>query len=234
MKSFVAKVNLDRHKASQAQELPPLQISFRSSAFMLPIQLGKLNGDQAQDALMMMLTKRGRVETANYRMVELPTEKVIPTFVEDNFGQFYKTMFSRAKPYNGVVLEYAWDMQWCDPHAADPLSRDELEELGVFWLKNSDTSGQDVYVTRIHAQYTQKQMSEDLMFKVTTNKDNFQGRYIMTKPYVGPLQCEAGKEYVETMRRRLREEAHTLGELTGWAPRDIEKRIRRTVPASYW
>jgi len=29
--------------------------------------------------------------------------------------------------------EYAWDMNWCDPCAADPLSFEELRSLGVFW-----------------------------------------------------------------------------------------------------
>ena len=33
-----------------------------------------------------------------------------------------------------VFLEYAWDMSWCDPCAADPLSFEELRELGVFWI----------------------------------------------------------------------------------------------------
>jgi hypothetical protein len=28
-----------------------------------------------------------------------------------------------------VFLEYAWDMNWCDPCAADPLSQDELRKL---------------------------------------------------------------------------------------------------------
>ena len=182
----------------------------------------------------MTLTKRGRVEPVNYRLVDLPTNKHIPTFVEDKFGAFYKTMFTRSVPFNGLVLEYGWDMAWCDPCAADPLSREELEELGVFWLKDGDAPGQDVYVTRLHAQYTKTQMREDLIFKVTGNKDNFQGRYVMNQPFVGNVQCEAGQEYVEHMRRRLRDEAQTLGQLTGWAPRDIERQIKQTVPASYW
>ena len=32
-----------------------------------------------------------------------------------------------------VFTEYAWDMNWCDPGAADPLSFEELRSLGVFW-----------------------------------------------------------------------------------------------------
>jgi len=33
--------------------------------------------------------------------------------------------------------EYAWDMNWCDPCAADPLTLDELPSLGVFWLSET-------------------------------------------------------------------------------------------------
>lgn len=36
-----------------------------------------------------------------------------------------------------VFTEYAWDMNWCDPCAADPLSLEELRSLGVFWLNET-------------------------------------------------------------------------------------------------
>lgn len=50
-----------------------------------------------------------------------------------------------------MFLEYAWDMAWCDPCAADPLSYDELRELGVFWLDGRQARGpqaQQVFMTR--------------------------------------------------------------------------------------
>lgn len=132
MKFFVAKVNLDRHRASDTKELPPLQISFKSRNFMLPIQLGKLNADEVQDALFFMLSRKGRITVANYRERKLPTNIAVPVFAEQLFGPFYKRTFQKAVgSYGGIVMEYAWDMQWCDPCAADPLSRDELQELGA-------------------------------------------------------------------------------------------------------
>ena len=36
-----------------------------------------------------------------------------------------------ADDLDAVFLEYAWDMAWCDPCAADPLSTRELRELGL-------------------------------------------------------------------------------------------------------
>lgn len=234
MKFFVAKVNLQRHSAKASKDLPPLQISFRSRKFMLPIQLGKLNADKAQDALIMMLTRKGRVEVANYRARELPTDTNIPSFVEDMFPYFYRSVSNKALKNGGIAMEYAWDMQWCDPCAADPLSRDELEELGVTWLKNGGTPGQDVYVTRFHAQYTKNQMRKDFEFKVTSNRDNFQGRYVMNQPFTGDVNCPAGKKYVQRKRLQLRQEAVRLAEITGWSPRKIEARIKASVPRGYW
>ncbi|EEE39023.1 hypothetical protein RKLH11_2869 [Rhodobacteraceae bacterium KLH11] len=235
MKFFVAKVNLERHRSSETQELPPLQIAFKSRNFMLPIQLGKLNAEAQQDALFFMLSRKGRVEVENYRAKSLPTDTRIPVFVEQMFPHFYKSTFARTVgSYGGIVMEYAWDMQWCDPCAADPLSSEELQELGVSWLKPGDSAAQDVYVTRLHAQYSKNQMRQDLMFRETDNRENFQGRYVMNKPFEGNVRCEAGQEYVAKVRQRLRREVVDLSELTGWDIRTIERNIQKTVPKGYW
>jgi hypothetical protein len=58
----------------------------------------------------------------------------VPLYVKASFGDFYRAMFDRQVAAEGgraVFLEYAWDMGWCDPCAADPLSPDELKSLGV-------------------------------------------------------------------------------------------------------
>ena len=55
----------------------------------------------------------------------------------DAFATFYKAMFARQvakENMSAIFTEYAWDMGWCDPCAADPLSNDELRQLGVFWM----------------------------------------------------------------------------------------------------
>ncbi len=234
MKFFVARVNLKRHANSKTQELQPLQISFRSGKFMLPIQLGKINGKGKQDLLLMTLTRTGAVVTANYRTRKIPSDVEIPVFVKDMFPAFYKATFSRAAERSGVLMEYAWDMAWCDPCAADPLAVKELKELGVTWLKQGANAGQDVFITRLHLRYDSNSFRKDLLLKHTKDRSNFQGRYVIRHPYVGRMNCAARTDYVRDVRRRLREEAVTLGKLTGWSPRKIEKRIRQSVPKSYW
>src|SRR5262249_15720662 len=81
-----------------------------------------------------------RVEPTNYRTVRLPTGMDVPLYVKDRFQDFYRALFDRAvtkADMRAVFLEYAWDMNWCDPCAADPLSFEELRNLGVFWASES-------------------------------------------------------------------------------------------------
>lgn len=234
MKFFVARVNLKRRASSASTELQPLQISFRSRDFMLPIQLGKINSTGEQDLLLLTLTRKGRVVTTNYSSREIPSNMNIPVFVKDMFPAFYKAAFAKAVARSGVLIEYAWDMAWCDPCAADPLSSKELKELGVDWLKSGNNPGQDVFVTRLHLRYSAHNFHQDLMLKVTKNRENFQGRYVLQYPATGKMQCQEAKPYIVDVRRRLREEAVTLGKLTGWSPRKIDARIRQSVPKKYW
>ncbi|MCG6901637.1 MAG: DUF2330 domain-containing protein [Rhodobacter sp.] len=232
MKFFVARVNLKRHDRAAARELPPLQISFRSPKFMLPLQLGKINGDTEQQVLLLTLTRKGRVEAANYRNARIPSNIEIPVFVEDVFGQFYRRIFAGAARPDTVVTEYAWDMAWCDPCAADPLSSRELRDLGATWARGSNATVQDVFVTRMHFRYNKSQFQRDLLLRVTEDRSNFQGRYVLRHPYGQRLTCKA-TEYVNDTRRRLRAEGVALRKLTGWSQREIDKRIRQSVPALY-
>ena len=142
MRFFVAKVNLGEQAKLGFNYLRPLQIAYESPKFMLPIRLGTLNAEGTQELFVFTLTNKGRVETTNYRTVRLPSDVEIPTYVKGDFGRFYKSMFTtqvQKQNMSTVFLEYAWDMGWCDPCAADPLSNDQLRKLGVFWLDGDAT-----------------------------------------------------------------------------------------------
>ena len=142
MRFFVAKVNIGEQAKLGFNYLRPLQIAYESPKFMLPIRLGTLNAEGTQELFVFTLTNKGRVETTNYRTVRLPSDVEIPTYVKADFGRFYKSMFTtqvQKQSMSTVFLEYAWDMAWCDPCAADPLSNDQLRGLGVFWLDGGAT-----------------------------------------------------------------------------------------------
>ena len=233
MKFFVAKVNLGRHDAAAKQDLEPLQISFRSEMFMLPLQLGKLNGNGPQDLIIMLLTRNGRVDLANYEAKRIPTDQSLPVFVKEFFPEFYLSMFDKIAPKSGAFLEYAWDMGWCDPCAGDPLTFDEFRKLGVVWVTRKTAEVPNVFVTRLHIRYDQSSFAQDLMFTETTDRKNFQGRYVLNHPFDGPITCEAGKAYVAETRKRIRDEAATLRALTGWKSSIITQNIAATTPAIY-
>ncbi len=139
MKFFVAKVSLEAVKA-EAQELNPLQMRFESAEFMLPIRLGMANArpGQDQDLIAYFLTDRGQVDLLSYPLTRIPADVEVPVRTDTVFQDFYRRTFAKAisdRPYSTAFLEYAWDMNWCDPCAADPLSNAELQDLGAFWIE---------------------------------------------------------------------------------------------------
>jgi hypothetical protein len=227
MKFFVARVNIDRFDESGFTNLRPLMMAFESDDFMLPIQLGMVNADGPQDLTIYLLSPEGRVELENYRVANIPSDVYLPEFVENEFAETYKAIFDTAHEREGgkaVMLEYAWDMAWCDPCAAEPLTNEELTRAGVFWNVN-DFNAPNVYLTRLHVRYTKETFPEDLMFRVTQNRENFQGRYILQRPFRGELTCEGAREYLLTVADRQEQEAQTLANLTSWDYNEILSRI---------
>ena len=233
MRFFVAKVNLEQQSKLGYQYLRPLQIAYESNKFMLPIRLGTLNAKGKQELYVYALTRSGRVETTNYRTVKLPSNMDVPEFVQGEFAEFYRDMFAKqveAENERAVFLEYAWDMAWCDPCAADPLSAQDLRKLGVFWL--GDQSGrriapmpaQDVFVTRLHVRYDSEHFPEDLVFQETGDRQNYQGRYVIRRPWKGEASCDIS-QYQATVRERQEREAQQLANLTGWDIAEIRKKI---------
>jgi hypothetical protein len=231
MRFFVARVNLEEQSKLTFSYLRPLQVAYESRKFMLPIRLGTLNADGAQELFVYTLTRKGRVETTNYRTVKLPTGLEIPGFVKGEFGEFYTALFDeqvRREEMRTVFTEYAWDMNWCDPCAADPLSDDELRSLGVFWIRgNAPRKGaaRNVFVTRLHLRYDAERFPADLVFQETSDRTNFQGRYVLRHPFRGEATCSAAADYRRRVRERQEREARTLASITGWSLEEIRRKV---------
>ncbi len=234
MKFFVAKVNLSEQKRLGFSYLRPLQMAYESPKFMLPLRLGMVNADGPQELFVYAITKNGRVETTNYRTVRLPEGMDIPEYVKDDFPRFYRALFTRQvrnENSEAVFLEYAWNMSWCDPCAADPLSADELRGLGVFWLGSPGPQGfapggsSNTFITRLHVRYDAAHFPEDLVFQETADQTNFQARYVLRHPWKGDTTCEAYREYRRSVRERRVKEAETLANLTGWDIASIRRKM---------
>ena len=236
LKFFVVKVNAEEKKKLAGNFLRPLQISFTSPKFMLPIRLGMANADGDQDLIVYAFTRKGRVECTNYRNANIVTDKKIPLFVQKNFGAFYGNLFTNQWDKEGKnlsFLEYAWDVSpinqmKCDPCVGNPPVAQDLLQGGVWWLggkdwndyndveNDADDNGSNkVYFTRLHFRYNRKSFPQDLVFQVTPNTENFQARYIITHPATGDLSCDAGKNYLKELKKRRKDELKELTALTG-------------------
>jgi len=252
LKFFVARVNLKEQAKLGFTMLRPIQVAYESPKFMLPIRLGMVNAEGPQELFVYALTSKGRVETTNYRTVKLPTGMDLPVYVKSRFPDFYKAMFSRAtakENMSAIFTEYAWDMNWCDPCAADPLTSTELRQLGVFWLPEGGSGGriapriptpsgaQGVFVTRLHVRYDATHFPEDLVFQETADRTNFQGRYVLRHAWSGDGTCDAAVRYRAELTERREREAQTLAMLTGWNISDIRRSMNASAPpdpAAWW
>ena len=230
MKFFVARVNLTEQAKLGYSYLRPIQVAYESPKFMLPIRLGTVNAAGPQELFIYAMSRKGRVETTNYRTVKLPSDMDVPLYVREEFAPFYKALFNeqvRKDDMTTVFTEYAWDMNWCDPCAAEPLSRDELHKLGVFWLNADNNSGgaADVFLTRLHVRYDREHFPEDLVFQETGDRANFQARYILRHPWTGDSTCDAARDYHKSLHLRQENEAENLVKLTGWSLNDVRKKM---------
>jgi hypothetical protein len=258
LKFFVARVNLAEQAKTGFSYLRPLQFAFESERFMLPVRLGMLNAKGPQDLVVYALTRNGRVETTNYRTVKLPANVELPTYTRAEFGKVYKALFetqSKREDYRVVWTEYFWDMAWCDPCAADPLSPEELKGAGVFWLSGDEpaigvapgtarpnvspraaSGAQPVMLTRLHLRYTPDTLPEDLMFQETQDRQNFQARYVLRHEWKGDsTTCDAAPRYFDEVAKRQEREAQTLANLTDWDLNQIRARMSiAAAPATRW
>jgi hypothetical protein len=212
-------------------------VRYQTDKFMLPLRLGTVNANGPQDLTVYALSRRGRVEASNYRTVKVPSDVDVPLFVADKFPDFYKAAFERSvrrENGHGVFAEYAWDMGWCDPCAAEPMSSHELAELGAASAPG-DGGGSTViirpssdppaaFVTRLHVRYDAQSFPEDLSFVETADRENFQARYVLHHPYIGG-SCPAAESYRASLPARFKKEAENLADLTGWPANDIAARM---------
>ena len=223
MHFFVAKVNLGEQARLGFNYLRPLQVAYESPKFMLPIRLGTVNANGAQELFVYVITTRGRVETTNYRTVNLPSDVDVPLFIRNDFAPFYKALFTeqvKREDMSAVFLEYAWDMNWCDPCASEPLSPEELKKLGVFWIGTND----GVFLTRMHVRYDRAHFPEDLVFQQTGDQRQFQARYVLHHPAKAG-DCSAAAAYRRQLRERQEHEARNVAELTGWNVDEMRRKM---------
>ena len=199
--------------------LSPLRFHYDSDTFTLPIRLGLVNSGGTQDLVVNILARRQRYEAANYPNVTIPTNLDVAETARDRFGAFYAALFDRTLEKNprAVVTEYAWDSGSCDPCPVPALAPSEIQTLGGDVIPGGK-SAWDFVLTRLHARYSKDSLGEDIVFRpappivggrefltataadgrspgilekgsTPSGMNNFQARYVIRHPWVGPVAC---------------------------------------------
>jgi hypothetical protein len=229
---FVAKVDVEEQQRLGYRYLRPIQVAYESPKFMLPIRLGMVNADGTQEMFVFTLTRRGRVESTNYRTVRMPTDVNVPEFVKGDFTNFYPLLFTNERRQEGedaLYLEYAWAVSpvrvTCDPCTGPNLTPEELRGLGAYWISAQGFPVNDVFLTRLHVRYDAQHFPEDLLFHETGDRQNWQARYVIHHPYPGIEECAQRKTYLQSVWERRRAEAANYAKLTGTDEAAVRQRM---------
>ncbi len=215
-KFFVAKVDPKKvHMVDGHAALSPLQFSYDSEEFSLPIRLGLANSSGKQDLIINILSADRRYEVANYKNVFIPTNFDVKKAVKTRFNEFYAALFDKTIEANprAVVTEYAWTAvpnYHCDPCTDADITNPDLGVLGADVIGGKLLAGNFV-LTRLHARYGKDDMKDDLRFQeakpvtggreqwskqgieygATPSQQNFfQARYAIRYWWTGPMKCK--------------------------------------------
>ncbi|GDX81636.1 hypothetical protein LBMAG42_34470 [Deltaproteobacteria bacterium] len=146
--------------------LAPLQISYLSDGFTIPLRLATLNSPGEQDMVIYAITESqapdgGRVGIANYPEFTIPDKCMwddpsgnndFTSFYEDAFDQGWLAMSDAA-----WTVEFAGEWGSCNPCSGVNVDEADLAALGF------TGDAWDHHLTRIRARYTPEQATQDLV-----------------------------------------------------------------------
>ena len=189
--------------------LRPLQVAYESPKFMLPIRLGMVNADGPQELFVYALTRKGRVETTNYRTVKLPTGMDVPLYVKERLPRFlqgdvraageegeHARGLHRVRLGHGLVRSVRGRsaLERRAAAARRLLVDDQATEAAWQIGRRPIPAGpQNVFITRLHVRYDAAHFPEDLVFQETADRENFQGRYVLRHPWTGERLVRGGR-----------------------------------------
>jgi MYXO-CTERM domain-containing protein len=175
---FAAKVDSDDAIPSGGV-LSPLQLSYDSEAYSLPIRLGTLNSPGSQDLVVYALnpSSEGSVGISNYSELSLEDECLFQATDDEDFAGFYARQVDEAYASTeaaGWIQEYAWGSGACDPCPPEMPDETDFVSLGM------DFGGDyaDLFVTRLRMRYSPEQATQDLSLYNTGIRSSEQLRWI--------------------------------------------------------
>ena len=188
---FAAKVSADA-ELGDGDTLSPLQFSYDSEVFSLPIRIGTAASKGVQDLIVYAVTDYadGGVGISNYPEMSLPDECMLDsTFQTDwggDLGAYYLDQFNgayEAEAGADWMLEYGWGNGHCDPCTGDQPDEQKLANLGF----DFEIMEYGYYISRLHMRYSPEEATQDVVFYTTGRTDQEQVRYI---DYVYELESQ--------------------------------------------
>ncbi len=160
---LAAKVAGETATAS-GDQLPPLQLSYESDVFSIPLRLATLNSPGEQDMVIYAITHRwedgttNRVGISNYPEFDV-TDTCVWGKSSDDFGAFYEDQFTldwEEVGDAGWTVEYAGGWNDCSPCSSTSITEQDLRYLGL----HGEAGGH--HLTRIRMRYTPEQATKDI------------------------------------------------------------------------
>ncbi|MFZ5480511.1 MAG: DUF2330 domain-containing protein [Myxococcota bacterium] len=159
---LAARVSVDLTEPTS--QLLPLQFTYDSDVFGLPIRIGTISADGEQEVLVFTLAP-SVVGVANYPEVTVEDECMWKDD-GDGFAAYWDRQLDDAFDGEaGWVSEYEWSLTaGCDPcTSVDGLTPEELDALGL--------DGYHGYLTRLRLRYTPEQATQDVVLYETGGGD---------------------------------------------------------------
>lgn len=237
-------------RLSESSMLKPVQVAYDDAQGDLPLTFGA--GTMGASTLQLyVITRQGRGELKGFKTSRFPAGETVPARVQDNVTRVFEAIALHAvrdAKEPTARLEYAGDLGFCDPCAADAPTVDVLRKLGVFWLDGvsqppkqsqrikaavADATGK-AFVTRWQLSYDAKRLTKEPALTVSDDKNEFQSRLEARAAY-RPLKdaplCDAAQTWSERLAQRDDTATAKLAELTGWNPVKLREALRRNAGA---
>lgn len=183
---FAAKVNADAG-IGDGDVLSPLQFSYDSDVFSLPIRIGTAASKGVQDLLVYAVTDfaDGSVAISNYPQISFEDECMLgEDFATDfgaDIGAYYQDAFTEAyeeTPGADWMMEYGWGNGHCDPCTGEAPDEKLLATVGF----DFDQMEYGYYVSRLHMRYTPDEAVEDVVMYTSGITAQEQVRFIEPNP----------------------------------------------------
>ncbi len=176
---FAAQVREDAAIES-GQMLSPLQFSYTSEPFGLPIRIGTLNSPGEQDLRIYAITDydKGQVAISNYANVEVDHDCMWQPQGGETLTEYYDRQLDDA--FGNIagaewVVEYSWGNGNCDPCTGVIPSDDDVFTLGY---QQDYHYGMYYWFTRIRMRYSPDSAVQDLVLYETNMQPATQMRFI--------------------------------------------------------